>query len=126
MYSKKLLERFKNPKHMGKIRNVDGVGEAGNIVCGDVMRVFIKVKNNKIIDAKFETLGCPAAIATSDMLCELAIGKTLDEALNITSEDIVDALGKIPPIKFHCSVLGMQTLQKAIEDYKKKLKHANK
>lgn len=120
MYSKKLLERFRNPKFMKKIKGADGIGEAGNIHCGDIMRVYIKVKNNKIVDIGFQTLGCPAAISCSDMLCELAIGKNLDEALKITSKDIVKKLGGMPIIKLHCSVLGMQTLHKAIEDYKKK------
>lgn len=104
---------------MGKLRNPDGVGKSENVHCGDVMYVYIKVKDNKITAASFETLGCPAALAASDVLCELAIGKTIGAALKITAKDIADKLGKMPAYKFHCSVLGMQTLKKAIEDYRK-------
>ncbi|MDD5254149.1 MAG: iron-sulfur cluster assembly scaffold protein [Candidatus Nanoarchaeia archaeon] len=123
MYSEKLMERFRNPKFVGKIKYPDGVGEEGNMRCGDIMKLYIKVKDNKIMDAKFETFGCAAAIATSDALCELAIGKTLGEALKIKKEDIIKLLGgDVPKIKYHCSVLGVETLHKAIEDYKKKHK----
>lgn len=121
MYTEEILKRFKNPEHMGKIKSPDGVGEKGNVRCGDVMKVYIKVKKNRIAEAKFETWGCPAAIASSDALCELAKGKTIAQAEKITNKDIVKKLGgKMPAFKLHCSVLGMQTLKKAIEDYKKK------
>jgi len=122
MYSKELLKRFKNPKHMKEIKGADGIGEAGNPICGDVMKVYIKVKNSKIIDICFQTFGCPAAIASSDAMCELALGKTLAEAGKIASKEIVEKLGGMPKIKTHCSVLGMQTLKKAIEDYRAKSK----
>ena len=102
------------------MENADAAGEVGNMKCGDVMRFYIKVKDSVITDIKFQTYGCVAAIAASDMLCELAKGKTLDAALKITDQDIATALGKLPPIKFHCSVLGQQALKKAITNYTKK------
>jgi nitrogen fixation NifU-like protein len=119
MYSQKLLEHFRNPKHAGEMKNPDGVGQMGNPICGDVMKVFIKVKDNRVIDASFHTYGCAAAIGASDVLCELIIGKTIEEAFKINNKDIADHLGGLPVEKIHCSVLGMQTLRKAIEDYKK-------
>ncbi|MDD5178258.1 MAG: iron-sulfur cluster assembly scaffold protein [Candidatus Nanoarchaeia archaeon] len=121
MYSESIIKRFRNPKFAGEIKNADGVGEEGNIRCGDIMKVYIKVKNNKITDAKFKTFGCAAAIAASDALCELSIGKTIEEALKITKSDIINLLGgDVPPIKHHCSILGVETLHKAIENYKTK------
>jgi len=126
VYSEKTLERFKEPKFAGEMEDADAVGEAGNMKCGDVMRFYLKVNENVITDIKFQTYGCVAAIAASDMLCELAKGKTLDEALAITDQDVADALGKLPPIKFHCSVLGKQALKAAIEDYRKGDKDGDK
>jgi nitrogen fixation NifU-like protein len=123
MYTKELMKRFRNPKFMKKIKDPDGVGQEGNQVCGDVMKVYIKVKDNKIVDIGFETFGCPAAIAASDALCELANGKTLEQASKIAAKDIVKVLGEMPPIKVHCSVLGMKTLKNAIADYKKRKKN---
>ncbi|MBW3000234.1 Fe-S cluster assembly scaffold protein NifU [Candidatus Woesearchaeota archaeon] len=120
MYSEKVMEHFKNPKNAGEIENADGIGKIGNPHCGDVMEVFIKVENDKIVDAKFKTYGCCAAIACSDIVCEMAKGKTLDEALEITKDDVVKALGDLPPLKVHCSILGVDALHKAIEDYKEK------
>lgn len=122
MYSKKVLKHFQNPKFVGEIKNANGIGEVGNVKCGDIMKVFIKVKNDKIVDIKFKTYGCVAAIASSDALCELAKGKTIDEALKITDKQIADYLENLPPVKLHCSVLGMKALRKAIEDYKNKKK----
>ncbi len=121
-YSKKVIQHFKNPKNMGKIKDADGVGKVGNPVCGDVMYVYIKVKNNKISDIKFQTMGCMAAIATSSMITELAKGKTLSEARKITNKDVADSLGSLPPLKMHCSNLAADALHKAIEDYEKKQK----
>lgn len=125
-YSKKVIEHFLNPKNMGRIKDADGVGNVGNPACGDIMEIFIKVekKNDKEIikDVKFTTLGCGAAIATSDMICELAKGKTLEEALNVDYQDIIKELGELAPIKVHCSVLAQQGLKAAIEDYRKKKK----
>jgi len=120
MYSKKVMEHFTNPRNVGEIPDADGIGTEGNPVCGDVMKVYIKVKDNKIVDAKFQTFGCGAAIAVSSMVTEMAKGKTLDEALKITRESIADALDGLPPQKMHCSNLGADALHKAIEDYKKK------
>ena len=125
LYSKKVMQLFKNPKHVGEIKNADGVASEGNPICGDVMKVFIKIGRNKrgeeiIKDIRYQTFGCVAAIASSEALCNLAKGKTLKEALKITSKDIADYLGKLPPIKFHCSVLGMATLHEAIKNYLKK------
>lgn len=120
MYSQKLLDHFNNPRNQGRIENPDGVGEVGNLVCGDIMKVYIKVRNNKIADIKFETLGCAAAIATSSMITELAKGKTLEEASQISREDIAQELGGLPPVKMHCSNLAAEALKRAIEDYRKK------
>jgi nitrogen fixation protein NifU and related proteins len=120
MYSEKTVEHFKNPKHVGEMKDADGVGEEGNMKCGDVMKMFIKVKDNVITDIKFQTYGCIAAIAASDVMCDLALGKTLDDALKLTYKDVVNELGELPTVKVHCSVLGTQALKKAIEDYKKK------
>ncbi|NQT49095.1 iron-sulfur cluster assembly scaffold protein [Candidatus Kuenenbacteria bacterium] len=122
-YTKKLLEHFQSPHNQGKIKNADGVGEVGNIKCGDIMKLYLKVGKNKkgddiIKDIKFETLGCAAAIGATSMLTDLAKGKTFDEALNISKDDIVKALGGVPPIKHHCSVLAQDALKKAIASYK--------
>lgn len=122
MYSKKVMEHFKDPKNMGEMENPDGVGEVGNPRCGDVMRVAIKVKNNKIEDIRFQTMGCIAAIATSSMTTELAKGKTLEEAKKITNKDVAESLGSLPPIKMHCSNLAASALKKAIENYEEKEK----
>ena len=116
-YSEKLMKHFKNPRHVKKIRNPDGVGEIGNIACGDIMHLEIKVEANKIKDIGFQTFGCAAAIASSDVVCELAKGKTLEQAEKITKNDIVKKLGGMPQIKIHCSVLGIDALKKAIKDY---------
>lgn len=120
MYSKKVLQHFKNPKNQGRIKNPDGVGEVGNPICGDVLCIYIKVKDNKISDIKFETLGCGAAIATSSMITELAKGKTLKEAYKISRDDIAKELGGLSPVKMHCSNLAADALHKAIDDYRKK------
>ena len=121
-YTEELLKRFKNPKFVKNIKNPDGVGEVGNIQCGDIMKLKIKVdsKTNKIKDVGFQTFGCPAAVASSDVVCEIAKGKTLDHAKKITKNDIIKKLKKMPPIKIHCSVLGIKALKKAIEDYEKR------
>ena len=145
-YSEKLMKHFKNPRHVKKIRNPDGVGEIGNIACGDIMHLEIKVdpprgytkevrepakagpetfskkglQGAKIKDIGFQTFGCAAAIASSDVVCELAKGKTLEQAEKITQNDIVKKLGGMPQIKIHCSVLGIDALKKAIKDYREK------
>ncbi|RLI65608.1 MAG: Fe-S cluster assembly scaffold protein NifU [Candidatus Asgardarchaeum californiense] len=120
MYSKKVMEHFRNPRNMGKIKDADGVGTVGNPVCGDVMTIYIKIKDNKISDIKFQTFGCAAALATSSMITEIAKGKTLEEALEITRNDVADELDGLPPIKMHCSNLAADALHEAIKDYYKK------
>ena len=121
MYTEQVMKHFKNPKNMGEIENPDGIGEIGNLRCGDVMKLTIKVKDNRIEDIKFKTFGCIAAIATTSMLTELAKGKTLDEAEKLTNKDIAKELEGLPPVKMHCSVLAANALKKAIKNYKKKL-----
>ena len=117
MYSEKVMEHFRNPRNMGEIPDADGVGTVGNPVCGDMMTIYIKVKDNRIADIKFKTFGCGAAIATSSMITELAKGKTLEEAMKITRADVADALDGLPPIKMHCSNLATDALHAAIKDY---------
>ncbi len=117
MYSEKVMDHFKNPRNVGDIENADGVGEVGNPTCGDIMKMFIKVKEGRISDLKFQTFGCGAAIATSSMITELAKGMTVENAKKITKKDIADALDGLPPIKMHCSNLASDALRKAIEDY---------
>ena len=118
-YTKELLKHFKNPKFVKPIKNPSGIGEVGNMTCGDVMKLSIKVKDNKIKDIGFNTFGCAAAIASSDVVCELVKGKTIEEAKKIKKEDIIKSLGGMPKIKIHCSVLGIKALKKAIEDFEK-------
>jgi len=122
VYSKKVLENFRNPKNMGEIKDADGVGTVGNPVCGDLMTIYLKIKNNIITDIKFKTFGCAAAIATSSMITELAKGKTLEEAKNITRDNVAESLDGLPPVKMHCSNLASDALKKAIEDYEAKQK----
>ncbi len=122
MYSQKVIDHFMNPRNKGKLKDYDAVGKVGNPVCGDVMYIYIKVKDNRIEDIGWETMGCAAAIATSSMITELAKGKTLEEAEKITKKDIADALDGLPPIKMHCSNLAADGLKKAIENYKKGVK----
>ena len=126
MYSDQLMEHFRNPKNMGRMKNPDGVGKVGNPVCGDVMYLYIKVKDNRVADIRWETFGCAAAIGTSSIITELAKGKTLEEAEKITKQDVADALGGLPPIKMHCSVLSTDALKEAIEDYRGKGKGKKK
>ena len=120
IYTKELVKHFKNPKFVKDLKNPDAIGKVGNIHCGDVMELRIKVEKNKIKDIGFKTFGCAAAIATSDVVCELAKGKTLTQAGKLNKKDIIKKLGGMPPIKVHCSVLGIQALRKAIENYRKK------
>ncbi|MBO8150863.1 MAG: Fe-S cluster assembly scaffold protein NifU [Candidatus Neomarinimicrobiota bacterium] len=120
VYSEKVMDHFRNPRNVGEIENPDGVGKAGNPVCGDIMELYIKVEDEKIVDAKFKTFGCGAAIATSSMVTEMVKGKTIEEALKITNKAVAEALDGLPPIKMHCSVLAEEALKSAIEDYYKK------
>lgn len=122
-YSEKVMEHFRNPRNVGKIENPDGIGHVGNPMCGDVMEMYIKIKDNIIVDAKFKTFGCGAAIATSSMATELVIGKTIDEARQITNKVVAEALDGLPPVKMHCSNLAEEALEAAIKDYKEKLAH---
>ncbi|MEI6105358.1 MAG: Fe-S cluster assembly scaffold protein NifU [Methanothrix sp.] len=119
-YSKKVLDHFMNPRNVGALESPDGYGKVGNPVCGDLMEMFIRVKEEKIDEITFRTFGCTAAIATSSMTTEMAKGKTLDEALKITRKDVADTLGGLPPQKMHCSNLAADALHLAIEDYRKK------
>jgi nitrogen fixation NifU-like protein len=119
MYSDKVLDHFKNPRNQGSLADADAVGQEGNPVCGDVMKVYLKIEGERITDIRFETLGCAAAIAVSSSLTELAKGKTLDEALAMTKDDIVRELGGLPETKIHCSMLGVDALHKAIKEYRK-------
>jgi nitrogen fixation NifU-like protein len=120
MYSEKVLEHFKNPRNVGELEDADAEGTVGNPVCGDMMTMYIKVKDDRIEDVKFKTFGCGAAIATSSMTTELAKGKTLDEALEISRQDVADALDGLPPVKMHCSNLAADALHEAINSYKEK------
>ena len=117
LYGEKVMEHFKNPKNVGEIENPDGIGHVGNPVCGDIMELYIKVNDNTIVDAKFKTFGCGAAIATSSMVTEMVKGKSVTEALEISNRAVAEALGGLPSIKMHCSVLAEEALKSAIEDY---------
>jgi len=120
MYSEKVMEHFKNPRNVGVLEDADGIGEVGNPICGDMMTFYIKVKDNVIADIKFQTFGCGAAIAVSSMVSEIAKGKTLEEASQITNKMVAEALDGLPRQKLHCSNLGADALQKAIQDYRMK------
>ena len=125
LYTPKVMEAFKNPHNYGRIKNADGIGKVGNPVCGDVMWLYIKVAQNKkneeiIKDIKFETFGCVAAISTSSIITDLVKGKTIKEALKVTKDNIVESLGGLPKIKYHCSVLAVDALKEAIKDYNAK------
>ena len=126
VYSEKVMEHFMHPRNVGEIPDADGVGEMGNPVCGDMMSFYIKVKDNRVTDVKFKTFGCGAAIAVSSMVSEMAIGKTLEEVRQITPQRVADELQGLPKNKFHCSNLGAQALNKAVDDYLGKTKPAGK
>lgn len=123
-YSDKVMEHFRNPRNVGDIENPDGVGKVGNPVCGDIMELYLKVENDVIVDARFKTFGCGAAIATSSMVTELIRNKTIEEASKISNRAVAEALGGLPPIKMHCSVLAEEALSRAIDDYKSRKKIA--
>lgn len=118
IYSDKVMDHFTNPRNVGEIKDANGVGEVGNAKCGDIMRVYLKVEDNVIVDAKFKTFGCGSAIASSSMATELIKGKTVDEAWTLTNKAVAEALDGLPPIKMHCSVLAEEAIHKAINDYR--------
>lgn len=120
MYSEKVMDHFNNPRNTGDMENPDGIGHVGNPVCGDIMELYIKVKDDIITDAKFKTFGCGAAIATSSMVTEMVKGRSLEDALKISNKAVAEALGGLPAIKMHCSVLAEEALSSAIDDYLKK------
>lgn len=117
MYTEKVMDHFTNPRNVGELEGADGVGQVGNAKCGDIMKISLKIENDVIIDAKFKTFGCGAAVATSSMATEMIIGKTLEEALAITNKAVVEALEGLPPAKIHCSVLAEEAIKAAIQDY---------
>ena len=120
MYSEKVMDHFSNPRNVGEIEDASGTGTVGNAKCGDIMKMDIKVENGIIVDVKFKTFGCGAAIATSSMATEMVKGKTIDEALQLTNKAVAEALDGLPPVKIHCSMLAEQAIHAAVEDYKKK------
>lgn len=120
MYSEKVMDHFMNPRNMGEIENADGVGQVGNPKCGDIMKMYLKIENDVIVDAKFKTFGCGAAVATSSIATELIKGKTIEEALKVTNKAVVDALDGLPSAKLHCSVLAEEAVAAAIADYKRR------
>jgi len=117
LYSEKVMEHFKNPRNVGEMENPDGVGHVGNPVCGDIMELYIKVNDGIIVEAKFKTFGCGAAIATSSIVTEMVKGKSIEKALEISNKAVAEALDGLPPVKMHCSVLAEEALKSAIEDY---------
>lgn len=120
MYSEKVMDHFANPRNVGEIPDADGVGEVGNAKCGDIMKIYLKIEDNIIVDCKFKTFGCGAAVATSSMATEMVIGKTVEEALELTNKAVMDALDGLPPAKVHCSVLAEEAVEAAIMDYYKR------
>ena len=117
LYTDIVMDHFMNPRNVGSIENADGVGEVGNAKCGDIMKMYLKIKDDKIEDVKFETFGCGSAIASSSMATEMIKGKTIEEALNVTNKDVVEALGGLPAHKLHCSVLAEEAIKAAVKDY---------
>lgn len=120
MYSEKVMDHFKNPRNVGEIENADGVGEVGNAKCGDIMRIYLKIEDGIIEDAKFQTFGCGSAVASSSMATELIKGKTIEEAVEFSNKAVVEALDGLPAVKVHCSVLAEEAIKSALQDYSKK------
>lgn len=119
MYSDKVMDHFNNPRNVGVLEDANGIGLVGNAVCGDIMKIYLKIEDDVVVDAKFKTFGCGAAVATSSMATELVIGKSIEEALELSNKAVAEALDGLPPQKMHCSVLAEEGIQAAIEDYKK-------
>lgn len=122
LYSEKVMDHFRNPRNVGVIENADGIGEVGNAKCGDIMKMYLKIENDVIVDVKFETFGCGSAIASSSMATEMIKGKPVDEAMKLTNKAVAEALDGLPAHKLHCSVLAEEAIQSALEDYKEKKK----
>ncbi len=120
LYNSTVMDHFMHPRNMGDLKDADGVGEVGAAACGDIMKISLKIKDGKIEDARFKTFGCGSAIASSSMATELIKGRSIDEAMNFTNQEVVDALGGLPPVKIHCSVLAEEALKAALEDYIRK------
>lgn len=120
IYTEKVMDHFNNPRNVGEIENADGIGEVGNAKCGDIMRMYLKIDDNRITDVKFKTYGCGSAIASSSMATELIKGKTIDEVLEVTNKAVAEALDGLPPVKMHCSVLAEEAIVAALQDYAKK------
>ena len=126
MYTEQVMDHFMNPRNVGEIEDANGVGTVGNAKCGDIMKIYIKVENDVIVDVKFKTFGCGAAIATSSRATEMVKGKTIEEALKVTNKMVADSLGGLPPVKMHCSVLAEEALHAAIKDYKDRMEKGEK
>lgn len=126
MYSEKVMDHFAHPRNVGEIENASGTGTVGNAKCGDIMKIYIKVENEVIVDVKFKTFGCGAAIATSSRATEMVMGKTIEEALQVTNKQVAESLGGLPEVKLHCSVLAEEALHAAIQDYKDRLARGEK
>lgn len=127
MYSKTVIDRFQNPRNAGGMHGANAIGQVGNAACGDIMKIYLKINDNGIIEnAKFKTFGCCAAIASTDMACDLIKGKTIEEALKVTNKQVLDLLGEVPPNKIHCSLLAEETIRAAIEDYYKRKEKESK
>ena len=124
-YSDEVMEHFRKPHNMGEIEDADGIGKVGNPICGDVMHLYIKVENNVIVDVKFKTFGCVSAIASSSISTDIIKGKTIEEAKKMTKDDVLTELKGLPPVKIHCSVLAIEALHKAVEDYENRQKAKN-
>lgn len=120
MYSEKVMDHFMNPRNVGEIENADGIGEVGNPKCGDIMKMYLKIEDNTIVDVKFKTFGCGSAIASSSMATEMIKGKTIEEAMMLSNKAVAEALDGLPPVKMHCSVLAEQAIKSALYDYSKK------
>ena len=120
MYTDKVVDHYTNPRNVGEIENADGIGEVGNPVCGDIMKIYLKIENNIIVDVKFKTFGCGAAIATSSISTEMIKGKSIEDALKLTNKEVVQALDGLPPVKIHCSILAEEAIREAIADYYRK------
>lgn len=125
MYNDKVIEIFKNPKNVGSIRGADAIGEVGNFACGDIMKIYMKIKDNVIEDVKFQTFGCATAIVSTSIATEMIKGKTVEEALRVTNKDILKVMGEIPKSKIHCSIMAEQAIYSAVQDFRKKQEAKN-